>query len=117
MAVILVVDDEKAVRNLLRELLEMDGHRILQAEDGEKALDVLHKESVDLLIADMAMPRMDSLTLIHHLRQAGSLVKILATAGWGEVSLPRAMQLGADRTVEKPFDLEELRALVKDLLR
>ena len=116
MAVILVVDDEEAVRSLLQEFLEMESHEVLQAEDGEKALDVLSRKSVDLLIADMAMPKMDGLTLIHHLRQAGSWVRILATAGWGEVSLPRAMQLGADATIEKPFDLDELRALVKGLL-
>ena len=116
MAVILVVDDEETVRNLLREFLEMDGHRVLQAEDGEEALDVLHRESVDLLITDMAMPKMDGLTLIHHLRQAGSRVKILAAAGWGEVSLPRAMALGADATIEKPIDLGGMRGLVKGLL-
>ena len=116
MAVILAVEDEETVRNLLRQVLELDDHRIPQAEDGEKALDVLHRESVDLLITDMAMPRMDGLTLNHHLRQAGSRVKILAAAGWGEVSLPRAMALGADCTIGKPFDLEELRALVRGLL-
>ena len=116
MAVILVVDDEEAVRSLLQEFLEMESHEVLQAEDGEKALDVLSRKSVDLLIADMAMPKMDGLTLIHHLRQAGSRVKILAAAGWGEVSLPRAMALGADRTIEKPFDLNELRVVITGVL-
>ena len=116
MAAILVVDDDETIRNLLRDYLETDGHRILQAEDGEEALDVLHRESVDLLITDMVMPRMDGLTLIRHLRQAGSRVKILAAAGWGEVSLPRAVQLGADATIEKPLDFGELRALVRGML-
>jgi len=104
------------MREVVRAALELDDHTVLEAEDGEAALNVLAREPVDLAIVDMRMPRMDGETLILQLRHTGSRVKILATAGQGGEALDFAMEAGADRTLGKPFHLEELRAAVRELL-
>ena len=116
MAIILVVDDEEGVRSFVGRALSKDGHTVLDAGDGVEALEVLARKPADLLIVDVAMPRMDGLTLIHQLRLAGSSVKILATAGIGPVGLDLAMERGADATIAKPFRVDELIAAVRSLL-
>ena len=116
MATILVADDEAAVRRVVEAVLSGEGYTILQAADGEEALEVLSREPVDLAIVDLRMPRMNGWTLIRQLRQAGSRVKILAAAGTGEEALAEARAIGADRTTGKPFHVDELRAVVRDLI-
>jgi CheY-like chemotaxis protein len=115
MARILVVDDEKSVCNLIKNILESAGHEILVAENGKKGLAALEEHHPDLLIVDLFMPEMDGLEVIRKLRGNGSVVKIVATSGgssWGLNFLDQAKALGACATFEKPFDVHELISIV-----
>ena len=113
---ILVIDDEEPIRDLIRALFEPEGLEILQAPDGEAGLEAFRRRHPDMVITDIIMERLDGFEVIKELRRQGSQVKIIAIAGRGDALLTRAMTLGADRALGKPFRLEELRSAVHDLL-
>ncbi len=118
MATILVIDDEESIRNLLRDVIEKAGHRVLQARDGREGLSVYSKNPVDLVIMDMLMPETDGLEATLQLTREYLDAKIIAITGaQGEKNfLDVAKLFGARRTFEKPFDLKELLAAVEEEL-
>ncbi len=117
---ILVVDDEEAIRLVLREALEYAGHEVVEAEDGVAGIEQYHCRRADLVILDILMPRKDGLETIQELRQADPAVKIIAISGGvrgGNVdSLAAARALGAQRTLAKPFRLHEMLEIVAAVL-
>ena len=116
---ILVVDDERAVRDSLRRALELEGYEIELAEDGRQALELLEDEAQpDALILDVLMPGPDGLEVSRRLRKAGNRVPILMLTARDEVENRVAgLDAGADDYVTKPFALEELLARLRALLR
>ncbi len=117
-AQILVVDDDRAIRESLDRLLGMEGHRVVVASDGAAALDALKGRSVDLLVLDLMMPTIDGLTLCRLLRSEGNRMPILMLTARTETSDRVAgLDAGADDYLPKPFDPEELLARVRALLR
>jgi two-component system response regulator MprA len=117
---ILVVDDERAVRDSLRRALELEGYEIELAEDGREALSVLEDEAAqpDAVILDVLMPGVDGLEVCRRLRRSGSRVPVLMLTARDEVENRVAgLDAGADDYVTKPFALEELMARVRALLR
>jgi two-component system, OmpR family, response regulator MprA len=116
---ILVVDDERAVRESLRRALELEGYEIELAEDGSEALERLEGGlQPDALILDVLMPRVDGLEVCRRLRRAGSRVPVLMlTARDAIENRVAGLDAGADDYVTKPFALEELLARVRALLR
>lgn len=117
MNTILVVDDDKPSRILLREILTPAGYQIVEAIDGQDALDLLSKLHVDLVITDRAMPRMDGLQLLAKLRERHGDVPAVMISAFGEESLwGTAIGLGAQDYVLKPFKQEEVLSLVKKIL-
>ena len=113
---ILVVDDEPAVRFSLVELLSED-HQLREAEDGPTALAALAGEPADLVLTDLRMPGMDGLTLLERARAAHpETLFVLITAQGDERTAVRALKLGAWDYVPKPFDNDEIRALVQRAL-
>jgi two-component system response regulator MprA len=116
---ILVVDDERAVREALRRALELEGYEIELAGDGVEALTALEAGSEpDALILDVLMPGMDGLELCRRLRQSGSRLPVLMLTARVEVENRVAgLDAGADDYVTKPFALDELLARVRALLR
>jgi two-component system response regulator MprA len=116
---ILVVDDERAVRESLRRALELEGYEIELAADGNEALYRLEvTEEPDALILDVLMPGVDGLEVCRRLRGAGSKLPVLMLTARTEVEDRVAgLDAGADDYVTKPFALEELLARVRALLR
>jgi two-component system response regulator MprA len=116
---ILVVDDERAVRDSLRRALELEGYEIELAADGNEALSRLESsEEPDAIILDVLMPGVDGLEVCRRLRSAGSTLPVLMLTARTEVEDRVAgLDAGADDYVTKPFALEELLARVRALLR
>ena len=117
---ILVVDDERAVRESLRRALELEGYEIELAGDGEAALATLGREQpqADAVILDVLMPGVDGLEVCRRLRATGNHVPVLMLTARDEVENRVAgLDAGADDYVTKPFALEELLARVRALLR
>jgi two-component system response regulator MprA len=117
---ILVVDDERAVRESLRRALELEGYEIELAGDGSEALATLKDEEPqpDAVILDVLMPGVDGLEVCRRLRASGNHVPVLMLTARDEVEKRVAgLDAGADDYVTKPFALEELLARVRALLR
>jgi len=117
---ILVVDDERAVRDSLRRALELEGYEIELAGDGNEALSTLGRDEPqpDAVILDVLMPGVDGLEVCRRLRAAGNHVPVLMLTARDEVENRVAgLDAGADDYVTKPFALEELLARVRALLR
>jgi two-component system response regulator MprA len=116
---ILVVDDERAVRDSLRRALELEGYRVELAEDGEDALRRLSVEpEPDAVILDVLMPGADGLEVCRRLRAAGMEVPVLMLTARAEVdSRVAGLDAGADDYLPKPFALAELLARLRALMR
>lgn len=115
---ILVVDDEPAIRRYLKTSLSAQGYEIAEAEDGESALVALKREQPDLLVLDLGLPGIDGLEVIRTLREAGSALPIVVvTVRSDEAGKVKALDLGADDYVTKPFGIEELLARIRTALR
>ncbi len=117
---ILIADDEPDVRSVLARHLASTGYEVLEAADGRACLEVLRTTGVDLVILDIYMPDMDGIAVIAQARRDFPHVRILAISGGGTVPRDRtleiAQRLGAARTLTKPFERDELLALVRELL-
>jgi two-component system, OmpR family, response regulator MprA len=116
---ILVVDDERAVRESLQRALELEGYAVELAGDGEQALELLAETSPpDAAIVDVLMPGIDGLEVCRRLRAAGSTVPVLMLTARAEVdSRVAGLDAGADDYLPKPFALAELLARLRALLR
>ena len=116
---ILVVDDERAVRDSLRRALELEGYSVELASDGEEALDRLSANGEpDAMILDVLMPGMDGLEVCRRVRREGNRIPVLMLTARTEVENRVAgLDAGADDYVAKPFALEELLARMRALLR
>lgn len=117
MATILVVEDDRNIRLLTSARLK-DYYTVMAACDGEEALDLIHKGGIDLIIADVMMPRMDGYELLRNLRQEGySTPFLFLTAKEGCADKEKGFELGTDDYMTKPFSSDELLWRVKALLR
>ncbi len=115
---ILVVDDEPAIRRYLKTSLSAQGYLISEAEDGSAALEALKREPVDLIVLDLGLPGMDGFTVIQELRAGGSSLPIIVlSVRADEAGKVRALDLGADDYVTKPFGIDELLARIRTALR
>lgn len=119
MATILLIDDEDQVRLLFQMALEEAGYRVLSAESGKNGLRLLQHQEVDLILVDVLMPDMDGLEVIQLLRKTRPASKIIAISGGsGEWNyLHAAKSLGADDTLKKPLNLQELLEAIATQLR
>lgn len=116
-ATILVVDDEPAVLKVLVTRLELAGYTVVSAKDGEEALDVFHKESPDLVVLDVMLPKLDGFAVCRRLR-AESIVPIIFLSALEAISERVAgLDLGADDYLSKPFSPKELEARISTILR
>lgn len=120
MATILIVDDDDAIRNIIRRILERDGHTVHDAADGEIGMRAAREFLPDIVITDLIMPEREGIETIQTLRSEFPELKILAISGAGSVEeggpLMDAELLGADSSLAKPFLPGELLERVGTLL-
>jgi two-component system KDP operon response regulator KdpE len=116
-AKILVVDDEIAIRRLLRNTLERAGYGVVEAADGREAISCAAAEHPSAVLLDLGLPDRDGLSLIPLLRQDGDTVVLIVSARDATDEKVAALDLGADDFVTKPFDTDELLARLRVALR
>lgn len=121
MALILVVDDDAAVRDSIRTLLELDGHHVAEAQDGNAGEAEVGRRLPDLVILDIFMPERDGFETLRSIRRTHPGLKILAISGCAGGQLQRtlafAREFGADAVLEKPFPADALRTVVRQLVK
>ena len=114
---VLIVDDDRQVRQQLRGVLEHQGYPVFEAEDGHTAMALIGEHPVKLIVTDLVMPSTDGIEMIRQLRQSHADVKIVAISeAFGRVCLEAAANLGADVVLTKPFANDELLRAAKRLL-
>jgi len=114
---ILVVDDKKELRTLLKQYLSQEGYDIVQAEDGQKALYVARQEKPDLIILDLMMPEMGGYEFMRLYSREADTPVIILTARLEENDKVLGLELGADDYITKPFSMRELAARIHAVLR
>jgi two-component system alkaline phosphatase synthesis response regulator PhoP len=117
MATILVVDDEKPLRELVRAYLESEGHRVLEAAAGQSALQQFAENKPDVVILDLMLPEIDGVEICRRLRTQSDVYIIMLTARADEVDRVVGLEVGADDYLTKPFSPRELVARVRACLR
>lgn len=115
---ILVVDDEPPIQRILRRNLSMSGYEVLVAENGQQALEMVRLHQPDLILLDLCMPgELNGLDVCARVREAGHIPIIVLSAVNEEKQKVRALDLGADDYLTKPFSNDELQARVRACLR
>ena len=115
---ILVVDDEPQITRVLRTSLSAQGYQVIEAEDGASARAALRQNAVDIVVLDLGLPGVDGFEVIRQLREQGSTIPIVVLSSrTDEAGKVRALDLGADDYVTKPFGMDELLARLRTALR
>lgn len=115
---ILVVDDEKAVADILGSLIEIDGHKVSVTYDAPKALEIYQKEKSDLVLADISMPGMDGIDLTQKLLEIDKNAKVVVITGHiGTLEVELALNAGAKKFLKKPFSKSEIDEMIKDIMK
>ena len=114
---ILVVDDDHKLVDLVRQYLEREGYRVLEAYDGRQALEMARRQHPDLMILDLMLPTLDGLDVCRMLRAESNLPIIMLTARVTEDDRLLGLGMGADAYITKPFDLSDLVWRIRDVLR
>jgi PAS domain S-box-containing protein len=117
---VLIVDDDRQIREIIREVVETEGYTALEAPDGKQGIRMCKRDPVDLIITDIFMPERDGLQVIREIRQGFPGIKIIAISGGGETVagdfLGHAKLFGADRAFPKPLSLSDLAGAIRELL-
>src|SRR5512134_3171157 len=114
---VLVVDDEKSLREFVRRNLEVRGYRVMTASNGVEAMAIFQNEPIHMVIMDIMMPHMDGLETTRRIREEAHVPIIILTAMGEEAEHVRAFALGAADYLTKPFGVGELLGRVKAVLR
>lgn len=114
---VLVVDDEKSLRDFVRKNLEIRGYKVLTASNGLDAMAIFTSERIDLVILDIMMPRLDGLETTRRIRQKSIVPIVILTALGEEADKVRAFDYGVDDYLTKPFGVGELLGRIKAVLR
>jgi two-component system, NtrC family, nitrogen regulation response regulator NtrX len=117
MAKILVIDDERSIRNTLKDILEFERHQVSLAENGKLGLEVAQNNVFDLIFSDIKMPEMDGIELLVHLKEREIDVPIIMISGHGNIETAvECIKKGAFDFIEKPIDLNRLLVTVRNAL-
>ena len=114
---VLVVDDEKMIRSLLKMSLQRMGYEVTTADDGAEALDLFQAQSFDLVLLDILMPNVDGFTVCSEVRRISDVPIVMLTALNRPDDIVRGLELGADNYITKPFTFKEVEARIRAILR
>lgn len=114
---ILIVDDEKLLVKGLKFNFEQDGYEVVTAMDGEEAVRLGRDKSLDIIVLDLMLPKMDGLTVCQKIRETSTVPIIMLTAKNEDMDKIMGLEYGADDYMTKPFNILELKARVKAILR
>jgi two-component system nitrogen regulation response regulator NtrX len=117
MAKILVIDDEKTIRDAMRDILEYEGYEVDEAKDGQQGLDMVTTKAYDLALCDIKMPKLDGLELLHKAKEAGVITQFVMVSAFGNVeNAVEATKKGAFDFITKPPDLNRLLVTVRNAI-
>lgn len=121
MARVLIIDDEAALRAVVRESLEREGFEVVEAGNGAEGLALHREHPADVIVTDIFMPEKDGYAIIQELQREFPDTKVIVISGGGGIDLPDnyldlAKRLGVRRTLSKPFQASELVATVREVL-
>ena len=114
---ILVVDDEKNICELIRLYLEKEGYEVLLAFDGDQALSIFKNEAPSLVLLDIMLPKKDGLAVCREIRQVSNIPVIMLTAKGDDMDKIMGLEYGADDYITKPFNILEVKARIKAIMR
>ena len=115
---ILVADDESRMRKLIKDYLVREDYEVIEAENGEQALDMFYMDSeISLIILDVMMPKVDGFAVLKEIRETSSIPVLMLTAKGEENDVLNGFELGADEYINKPFSPKILMARVNAVLR
>jgi two-component system response regulator (stage 0 sporulation protein F) len=115
---VLIVDDQIGIRVLLVEVFSSEGYSTFQASNGKLALELVKRETPDIVLLDMKIPGMDGLEILKHIKDINRSIKVIMMTAYGELAIIKeATDLGALMHFTKPFDIDELRMVVNNELR
>jgi two-component system, NtrC family, nitrogen regulation response regulator NtrX len=115
MATILVIDDERSIRNTLKEVLEYENHQVELASDGIEALELFNKNKYDVVLCDIKMPKMDGIEVLEKIHEIASDATVIMISGHGNIDTAvEAIKKGAFDFIEKPLDLNRLLITIRN---
>lgn len=114
---VLITDDEKLIRDVIKEYCLNEGFDVVEAEDGEKALDILKNEQIDAIVLDIMMPKMDGYTFFKEMKKTYRIPTIVVSARSDEYDKLQGFDLGIDDYLTKPFSPKELIARIKAITK
>lgn len=114
---ILIVDDEKMIRNVVKEYAEFEGYETAEAENGMEAVEICRKEDFDIIVMDIMMPRLDGYSAIKEIHKTKPIPVIMLSARGEEYDKLFGFEIGVDDYVVKPFSPKELMARIKAVLK
>ncbi len=119
MARILVIDDDPAIRGIMRRILERSGHGVVEAENGSVGMKLVSFDPPDLVVTDLLMPEKEGIETIQELKTLHPAVRVVAVSGAGggtDGPLMDAELFGADATLAKPFSVEGFQKVIDEVL-
>jgi len=115
---ILIIDDEIIIRKLFTRLLTREKYKVLTAADGQKGIETVKKEKLDLVILDLKMPGMDGIEALKRIKEINKNIRVIIITAFGTIkSASDALNLGADDFISKPFDIAKIRMTIKNVLK
>lgn len=114
---LLIVDDEKLIRDVITEYAKNEKFETLEAEDGKEALEIIKNNEIDLVVLDIMMPKMDGLTFLKEMKKINNIPVIILSARTEEYDKLAGFDLGTDDYLTKPFSPKELIARIKAILK
>lgn len=114
---VLVVDDEKLLVKMIKYNLEQEGYAVITAFDGEEAVRLAHDDSIDIILLDLMLPKLDGLSVCRSVRAFSNVPIIMLTAKSEDIDKILGLEYGADDYVTKPFNIREVTARIKAIMR